>query len=56
MITCDKCTGKVFVDLTFTENKNYEMFCLKCGKRWFINSRHSLFDTVRKYVDSVLVG
>lgn len=42
MIQCDKCTGAVFVDRTFTENKNYELFCILCGKRTFVN-KHSRF-------------
>ena len=56
MITCSKCAGKVFVDLTFTDNKNYEAFCLRCGKRWFIGKSHALYDTFRTYVQAALVG
>lgn len=56
MIICNKCAGKVFVDLTFTDNKNYETFCLRCGKRWFIGRSHELYDTIRQYVQAVLVG
>lgn len=56
MITCGKCSGKVFVDLTFTENKDYEVFCLKCGKRTFISKDHSLYPVVRDYVKAALVG
>lgn len=42
MISCSKCGGKVFIDRTFTENKNYEVFCIMCGKRTFV-SKHSKF-------------
>lgn len=56
MIKCNKCSGKVFVDLTFTDNKNYEAFCLTCGKRWFVGPQHHLFSTIRDYVHSALVG
>lgn len=55
MITCGKCNGKVFVDLTFTDNKNYEAFCLRCGKRWFVGRNNPLFGTFQEYVKSVLV-
>lgn len=50
MIKCSKCQGKVFVDLTFTDNKDYEAFCLRCGKRWFIGYSHPMYDIVHSYV------
>lgn len=55
MIVCSKCGGKVFVDLTFTDNKNYEAFCLRCGKRDFVGRGHDLYDTINEYVKDVLV-
>lgn len=55
MITCGKCKGKVFVDLTFTDNRNYEAFCILCGKRWFVGKANPLFETFQAYVKSVLV-
>ena len=42
MIKCDKCGGAVFLDRTFTENKNYEVFCLLCGKRTFVRKHSEL--------------
>lgn len=56
MITCNKCQGKVFVDLTFTDNKNYETFCLRCGKRTFVGPSHELYADIKAYVDKALVG
>lgn len=56
MITCNKCQGKVFVDLTFTDNRNYETFCLRCGKRDFVGPRHELFTVIQEYVKSALVA
>lgn len=56
MIICNKCEGKVFVDLTFTDNKNYEAFCLRCGKRWFVGPSNALYDTIKEYVKSALVA
>jgi hypothetical protein len=53
---CDKCQGKVFVDLTFTDNKNYETFCLRCGKRVFIGPGDPWFATIRAYVKAALVA
>jgi hypothetical protein len=56
MIVCNKCGGKVFVDLTFVDNRNYEAFCLLCGKRWFLGVGHPLFKQIKEYVNRVLVG
>lgn len=56
MIVCSKCKGKVFVDLTFTENKNYETFCLCCGDRKFIGSNHPLYPQIREYVIKKMVA
>jgi len=33
---CPKCKGRMFVDRTFTENRNYEVYCIICGARRFI--------------------
>jgi hypothetical protein len=56
VITCIKCQGKVFVDLTFTDNRNYETFCLRCGDRKFIGPSHELFTVIKEYVKSALVA
>lgn len=56
MIKCNKCSGKCFVDFTFTGNKNYEVFCLLCGKRDFVGVAHPLYKTVHTYVSEVLVS
>lgn len=56
MITCSKCAGKVFVDFTFTENKNYETFCLRCGKRTFVGPSHELYGDIDSYVKRALLG
>lgn len=56
MIKCSKCGGKVFVDLTFTDNRNYEAFCLHCGKRWFVGKSHEFYTVIHEYVKSALVA
>lgn len=33
---CSRCHGRVFLDRTFIDNKNYETFCVICGDRQFI--------------------
>lgn len=54
MIKCNKCGGKVFVDLTFTENAAYEAFCLQCGKRDFVGKSHPMYPIISKYVRSAV--
>lgn len=54
MIVCNKCGGKVFVDLTFTDNTAYEAFCLRCGKRDFISRSHPQYKIFEDYVRSAL--
>lgn len=34
---CRKCNGRVFLDRIFTENKNFETYCILCGHREFIS-------------------
>lgn len=34
-MTCNKCSGRVFLDRVFTDNKFYELYCLICGARRF---------------------
>lgn len=49
---CNKCKGKVFVDFTFTTGRDYEIFCICCGKRWFITPTHPIYGVVDDYVKS----
>lgn len=56
MIVCRRCAGKIFVDLTFTDNRNYETFCLRCGDRKFIGRDHELYPQIKEYVQAKLVG
>lgn len=34
---CRRCNGRVFLDRTFSDNKNFELFCMLCGDRRFIS-------------------
>jgi len=38
---CGKCGGRMFVDRVFSENKNYELFCILCGNRPFVGKNTS---------------
>jgi DNA-directed RNA polymerase subunit RPC12/RpoP len=49
MITCKKCQGKVFVDLTFTDNRDYETFCLRCGTRTFVSPKHPQYKIIDEF-------
>ena len=33
---CMKCTGKLFLDRTFSDNKTFEVYCIMCGVRKFV--------------------
>lgn len=57
MVKCNKCGGKCYVDMTFTENKAYEVFCLSCGKRTFVGTHHPqfrIFDTFVKKANGIV--
>jgi len=34
---CSKCNGRVFLDRVFSDNKNFELYCILCGDRKFIS-------------------
>lgn len=34
---CTKCKGRVFLDRVFSDNKNFETYCILCGDRKFIS-------------------
>lgn len=39
---CSRCSGTVFLDRVFTDNKNFETSCLMCGERKFIGKETEL--------------
>lgn len=39
---CRKCNGKVFLDRVFSDNKNFEIYCILCGGREFISKESGL--------------
>jgi len=38
-----KCSGSVFVDRVFSTPLRLDLFCLRCGKRWFIKKDKGAF-------------
>jgi hypothetical protein len=34
---CRKCNGRMFLDRVFSDNKSYEIYCVLCGDRRFID-------------------
>lgn len=36
-MNCHKCKGRVFIDNTSSDRMKIELFCILCGKRWFVN-------------------
>lgn len=41
MMHCKRCGGRVFVDRVFSQYLHMELFCILCGRRWFINKETS---------------
>lgn len=41
MLKCDKCSGRVFVDRTYSEGTHIELVCINCGKGWALNKEKS---------------
>lgn len=39
---CRKCNGRVFLDRVFSDNKNYELYCILCGDRRFVSKSSEL--------------
>lgn len=33
---CGRCSGKVMIDWTFSDNASFEISCIHCGDRKFI--------------------
>lgn len=41
-MVCRKCSGRMFLDRVFTDNRNYETFCIMCGDRQFVSKNSEL--------------
>lgn len=41
MIICSKCSGRVFVDRTYSEGGYVELVCINCGHGWSLNKEKS---------------
>lgn len=37
MLKCNKCSGRVFVDRTYSEGTHIELVCINCGKGWALS-------------------
>lgn len=40
---CKKCQGRVFIDRVFSQKLRIELYCLACGKRWFVKKDGNAF-------------
>jgi len=36
-MNCKRCEGRVFLDRVFSDNKNFELYCIMCGDRQFVS-------------------
>lgn len=41
-MNCKRCAGRVFLDRVFSDNKNFEVYCIMCGDRTFVNKDSEL--------------
>lgn len=42
MLTCKRCSGRVFIDRVFSQKLHIELFCVLCGKRWMIDKERTV--------------
>jgi len=54
MMTCKRCNGRVFIDRVFSQTLRIELFCVCCGKRWFVKKDGNLFGTWLKKIEKKL--
>jgi hypothetical protein len=59
MLSCGKCSGRVFIDRSYCSYGHIELFCIRCGKRWE-SHKDSLeakifnrIETMRRYGDTI---
>lgn len=45
---CRRCNGRVFLDRVFSDNKNFELYCILCGDRRFISKASELGQWLNK--------
>lgn len=43
MMTHQKCGGNVFIDRVFNHDLRLDLFCLRCGNRWFVKRNKGAF-------------
>lgn len=43
MLHCRKCNGRVFIDRAFSTQIRLEIYCINCGKRWFVKRDENAF-------------
>jgi NAD-dependent SIR2 family protein deacetylase len=43
MMTCKKCNGRIYIDRVFSQKLRIEIYCLSCGKRWFVKKDGNAF-------------
>lgn len=35
-MVCTRCSGRTFLDRIYSDNKNFETYCILCGDRKFV--------------------
>jgi hypothetical protein len=52
MMTHRKCKGSVYIDRVFSHELRLDLFCLRCGKRWFIHRNKGAFGPWLSQIES----
>ena len=50
-MNCQRCNGRMFLDRVFSDNKNFELYCILCGDRKFV-SKSTEFGTWLSQVET----
>jgi hypothetical protein len=52
MMTHKKCKGSVYIDRVFSSPLRLDLFCLRCGSRWFIQRSKGAFGPWLSQIES----
>lgn len=52
MMTHKKCKGSIYIDRVFSHELRLDLFCLRCGKRWFIHRNKGAFGPWLSQIES----
>jgi hypothetical protein len=42
-MNCSKCGGRMLIDRTYSTDRMFDVYCMSCGKRVFVNRETTAF-------------